>query len=45
VVRNDGSGSISVRDVSGDFSVRHDGSGGIEHHDVRGRVDLPRGKD
>ncbi len=41
-VRDDGSGSIDVADVGGDFTVRDDGSGGIHHHRVDGRVSLPR---
>ena len=42
VVRDDGSGSIDVSDVGGDFAVEHDGSGGITHDGVRGTVRIPR---
>ena len=41
LVRDDGSGSISVRDVAGDFTVEDDGSGGISHTAVHGRVRVP----
>ena len=40
-VDEDGSGSIDVTDVKGDFTVSHDGSGGIAHRDVAGQVHIP----
>ncbi len=39
---SDGSGSIRVSNVGGDFVVEHDGSGGIDYDGVRGSIDLPR---
>jgi len=42
VVRSDGSGSIDVVDVKGDFTVDRDGSGGIDHERVGGKVRIPR---
>jgi len=37
----DGSGSIDVRNVGGDFTVARDGSGSIRHSGVEGSVDVP----
>jgi len=42
VMLNDGSGSVDVEDVGGDFIVESKGSGQVSHERVRGRVDLPR---
>jgi hypothetical protein len=42
VTVDDGSGSIAVRDVRGDFTVKNDGSGGIDYERVAGRVRIPR---
>jgi hypothetical protein len=41
-VGRDGSGSIDVSRVGGDFVVEHDGSGSIDYDDVKGKVDIPR---
>jgi hypothetical protein len=40
-VERDGSGSIDVARVKGDFTVSRDGSGGIAHRDVAGQVRIP----
>lgn len=44
VILGDGSGSMSVKDVGGDFRVRADGSGSIHDLDVAGSVDVPQAK-
>jgi hypothetical protein len=41
LVERDGSGSIEVEDVDGDFTVEHGGSGSIHHSGVKGRVQIP----
>jgi hypothetical protein len=43
-ILRDGSGSIDVAGVGGDFIVERDGSGSIDFRDVAGRVDIPRKK-
>jgi hypothetical protein len=40
-VEEDGSGSIDVVGVKGDFTVSRDGSGGIAHRGVAGQVRIP----
>ena len=44
LIKRDSSGSISVADIGGDFTVERDGSGGIRYEDVKGQVDIPEKK-
>ena len=41
IVEDDGSGSIRVERVGGDFIVEDDGSGSVTYTSVTGRVSVP----
>lgn len=41
---NDGSGSIDVDRVAGDFVVANDGGGSIHYATVKGSIDIPERK-
>ena len=41
-IEDDGSGSVDVRDVRGDFTVQNKGSGSVDYERVSGRVSIPR---
>ena len=45
LVDDDGSGSISVTNVAGNFTVSDDGSGSISHSGVEGSVNVPAKKE
>jgi hypothetical protein len=41
IIDEDGSGSIEVADIGGNFSVDRKGSGGIDYARVGGKVNIP----
>jgi hypothetical protein len=41
IVVDDGSGSINVSDVEGDFRVVDAGSGSVNYRDIAGEIDIP----